>query len=1222
MQIAPDPHYFWPSGQAQSLNSCEKKSMGISRYLSVVVAVLMSSAVCSQQRYQSLLWKVTAPGSHEASYLYGTMHISGKLAFQLGDPFYDALESVDAVALELEPESWLEAIHNDPASPYWLASDFDLDFEYDEMAYDSPLPALVGNYRIDADLPSRLSDALSNDPQLLNYFLFRFSGEEGEADFQEDTWLDMHIYQTAKKLGKSTIGLETYDQSDAFLLKATLAEYTEMNEPQWGSRDFMEINQLQQQLEPAYRNQDLDLVDSLNRLTTTAAFRKYILDERSGVFVQTLDSLMKAGITTFAAMGCAHLPGEFGAIERLRRMGYNVEPISKGQRNAKRRKAYESKICSRTFTPFKTPDGQLTFYTPTKVYPLDVTNHSQSWISLDIANGASFTVTRLKSYATLQGLEDSELLSEVEGLIYESVAGEVVSNERIRAGKYEGFDIVSRTRRGDFRRQRILILPEEIVILKLTAPGKMAAQGYGSDFFGNTGIAIESNPKREWTSPDGELSVNMEGRTVFYNQAIEFRAIPDLEVVAALPAEGVYYLVQRHVIEDPEFIDEDRYELRRLLRAYCADRNCSVVDSSFIRVQGLPALDAILNDGQSNLHVRLVLKALAYYAFTTNHQQSSAVDAFFKSIKFQQQTEASSSTYRNDELCFTTDLPFVPAKPAISAEMMMFNPELQRDPHSPYGTNGGFLLNKRGETNGLMVVFQRYHEFSDGESRESFEQERRERAIGSTMELISKHEEWSGSDARFDYVVGAQGSVRRYAHTTVLHNKSCYTLIATYDSVFGLPSWIEHAIATFQSTDTIFPYPHFQSRDNAYFDDLLSTDSIARKKALEITGEMDFSSDAGPRIRQVLDSLQGFSTEEQQIISGKLIEGLALDTSSACIDFVAKEFIANSDSMEYQDALLAILLRMKTQKAWRTFTKLVLDEPPIASDTWNASYWLLLDSVKLAAPFMSDLKQLVAIDEYEEPIYRVMAQALDSGWYKADNYESMLPQILLEARNELKRLNANNEEGYAFNTTKLLDYASLLQPFRKRKDVEAFFRKAQSTKRMNLLLDLVAFDLEHHQPVADSLIEKIAFNKGLVYGLYGVLLKNHQVNRMPPTYAGRLDLIKAYLSSIETPSYYATADSVVIDTVYAAAIRSTPLMVYYCRMYSKEYNQWFGKVIAFDGADTDNWWPMFFESETTVLYNDDDAFFVLKQEYDYLEERNREVVTFTNGQMDFMINQY
>jgi len=1176
----------------------------------------------SQQRYQSLLWKVTAPGSDQVSYLYGTMHISGKLAFQLGDPFYNALESVDAVALELEPEAWLEAIQNDPTAPYWLASDYALDFAYDELGYDSPLPALVGKYRLDMDLQARVRDALSNDPQLLNYFLFRFGNEDAGAEFEEDTWLDMHIYQTAKKLGKSTVGLETYAQSDEFMRRATIAEYTEFNDQPWGDRDVMALNQLQQQLEPAYRNQDLDLIDSLNRLTTSAAFQKYILNERSGVFVQSLDSLMKAGISTFAAMGCAHLPGEFGAIERLRRMGYTVDPIGKGQRNAKRRKTYEAKICSRTFAPFSTLDGQLTFYTPTKVYPLDVTNGSQSWISLDIANGASFAVTRLKSYAAVTGLGNDELLQAVDEYIYEAVAGEVVAKERIRSGKFEGFDIVSRTRRGDFRRQRILVLPEEILILKLTAPGKLAAEGYGSDFFEKLQVINDENQIELWTSPDGVVGALLPGQRLCYNQDKLHKATADFEVMSVTQTTGSYYLVQRHVIDDPEFIDEDHYELKRLLRAYCTDRNCAIIDTSYTTVQGLPALDATLQDGRSNVHVRLVLQALAYYAFSTNEQDPGRIDSFFNSISFHQAVFGECSTYRNDELCFSTELPFVPADALSSAEMMMFNPEVQRDPNSPFGTNGSFFLRKPGESAGLMVLFQRYHEFSDGESRESFEQERRKRAVGEQMKLISAKEAWTDSGAVFNYIVGDEGSIRRYAHTVVLHNKSCYTLIATYDSTFGLPSWVQRAVESFKSTDTVFPYPHFQTRDNAYFDALLSNDSIARKKALDITSEMDFTAASAERIRSVVDALSGFSEEERQMIVSKLIEGLAADTSKASIEFVSREFLAHSDSMEYQEALLTTLLRMKTPQAWKAYRTLVLEEPTIAIDPWNASCWILLDSVKLAVPLLSDLRQLLAIDEYREPIYRLMAQAIDSGWYRSDDYAQLLPQILLEARNELKRLNANNETGYAFNTSNLLDFASLLQPFRKRKEVDAFFKKAQATKRTQLLLDLVAFDLEHDQPVADSLIQKIARNDEFVHELYNVLHHHGQTARMPSSYTSRLDLLTAYLRRIETLEFVGVADSVAIDSLFSSSIRAIPLEVYFCRVYNEEFNQWFGKVIAFNASEKDNWWPMFIESDLAVFYGGEKEAEKLKSEFQYLEELNREFVSFGYGGMDFTLKQY
>ena len=57
-------------------------------------------------KYNSLLWEITGNGLTRPSYLFGTMHVSNKLAFHLSDSFYYALKNVDAVALELNPELW------------------------------------------------------------------------------------------------------------------------------------------------------------------------------------------------------------------------------------------------------------------------------------------------------------------------------------------------------------------------------------------------------------------------------------------------------------------------------------------------------------------------------------------------------------------------------------------------------------------------------------------------------------------------------------------------------------------------------------------------------------------------------------------------------------------------------------------------------------------------------------------------------------------------------------------------------------------------------------------------------------------------------------------------------------------------------------------------------------------------------------------------------------
>src|SRR5215813_3229202 len=60
----------------------------------------------SSKKYPSLLWEISGNGLQKPSYLFGTMHVSDKLAFHLGDSFYTAIKSAEVVALETNPESW------------------------------------------------------------------------------------------------------------------------------------------------------------------------------------------------------------------------------------------------------------------------------------------------------------------------------------------------------------------------------------------------------------------------------------------------------------------------------------------------------------------------------------------------------------------------------------------------------------------------------------------------------------------------------------------------------------------------------------------------------------------------------------------------------------------------------------------------------------------------------------------------------------------------------------------------------------------------------------------------------------------------------------------------------------------------------------------------------------------------------------------------------------
>ncbi|MBK6339104.1 MAG: TraB/GumN family protein [Bacteroidetes bacterium] len=168
---------------------------------------LFVSAINAQVKQgNSLFWEISGNGLSKPSYLYGTMHVSSKTAFHLTDSFFVALKNVDMVALESRPEEWIDGLFNSDlmSSAYSQGGVYTKAYSNEDNDY-SLYNIGFSNY-----IPKRqdLGSILSIEPSLINGILFRT--QQVRQDFQEDTYLDMFIYQCGKKLGKGTIGLETF----------------------------------------------------------------------------------------------------------------------------------------------------------------------------------------------------------------------------------------------------------------------------------------------------------------------------------------------------------------------------------------------------------------------------------------------------------------------------------------------------------------------------------------------------------------------------------------------------------------------------------------------------------------------------------------------------------------------------------------------------------------------------------------------------------------------------------------------------------------------------------------------------------------------------------------------------------------------------------------------------------------------------------------------------
>src|SRR5687767_5130174 len=118
--------------------------------------------------YKSLFWEISGNGLKKPSYLYGTMHVSDRVAFHLSDSFFIALKDVDVVALESNPETWMTEMY-----------DVETAFDPGSMGM-GMLGDMLGMYGFDAsafNLSEPTNDYFANamryKPQPANHILYR-----------------------------------------------------------------------------------------------------------------------------------------------------------------------------------------------------------------------------------------------------------------------------------------------------------------------------------------------------------------------------------------------------------------------------------------------------------------------------------------------------------------------------------------------------------------------------------------------------------------------------------------------------------------------------------------------------------------------------------------------------------------------------------------------------------------------------------------------------------------------------------------------------------------------------------------------------------------------------------------------------------------------------------------------------------------------------------------
>ncbi|MEO5948726.1 MAG: TraB/GumN family protein, partial [Chitinophagaceae bacterium] len=415
------------------------------------------------KKYPSLLWEITGKGLKQPSYLIGTMHVSSKLAFNLPDSFYVALRKAEVVALETNPETWQEDMNK-----YDLTGSKGYNSSSRSNAYTTmPDDYLTISTIKFFDYYNKIEQSLYSNPSTINSLLYRSYGNE-TSDFEEDTYLDMYIFQCGKKWGKKVTGVEDYGVSMKLMAEAYKDAAKDKNKKDRSYSDMAEEYSADK-IQEAYRSGNLDQLDSINKYNSVSdAFDEKFLYERNYIQANSIDSIINSGSVLFVGVGAAHLPGDRGVIEILRSKGYKLRPVKMGERASSEKDRVDKIRVPVTFRKESSKDGFVSVEIPGTFYKMADEDALDQWQYADMANGSYYMYTRIMTNAWMWNHNEDEVYKKLDSLLYENVPGKIISKTTIIKNGYKGIDVTSRTRRGDLQRYNMFITPFEIIFFKMS----------------------------------------------------------------------------------------------------------------------------------------------------------------------------------------------------------------------------------------------------------------------------------------------------------------------------------------------------------------------------------------------------------------------------------------------------------------------------------------------------------------------------------------------------------------------------------------------------------------------------------------------------------------------------------------------------------------------------------------------------------------------------------
>ena len=1149
------------------------------------------------KKYPSLLWEITGKGLAKPSYLFGTMHVSSKMVFHLSDSFYLALKNADVVALETNPGNWQEDF-----SRYDLEGNF---YNYDfrsKGGYSEPDDYLSINTLKAFPYEKLMEKALYSSPSIINSFLYR-TNSEGSSDFEEDTYLDLYIYQVGKKWSKKVCGVENFDESMTLMKEAYADAAKDKN---LRERTYDIDNDFSySKLEDAYRTGNLDLLDTINKVNSrSAAFDEKFLYKRNEIQATSVDSILKTKAALFVGVGAAHLPGERGVIEMLRRKGYKLRPIKMTERDSKHKDAIEAIRVPVQFSQQTSEDGFLSVNLPGKLYSFTrsfglMDQHQYA----DMSNGSYYMVSRIYTNAALWGHSTETVQRKIDSVLYENIPGKILSKQAITKNGYKGFDILNRTRRGDYQRYNIFITPFEIVLFKVSGNNEYVKLGKEAEQFFNSIRLKEYKPEWKKYSPKfGGFEVEMPHQPII-------NEVGNWLFLAYDKATATNFEIIRTDVHNLKFAEEDSFDLNLLEESFGSSQ---FIEKQLSRKQtrqnGYAALETKYQykDGSIGL-VKFIIQGPHYYTLIANARtENSRMSQFLNSFTIKPFVYNEALKQIDTALFFLVSSPVAIQK---QRKLDMYPQDMYR-----YGLNGedDAFLEESGAYKDKIIAND-----STGEkiyvsfykpSRYYFDDD-------TTVNTDSTHfktdeQDWVYRNRKkyerpdklkvWEYELGDPQSSRIIRGKSFRKDGISYRLVAEGDTLTKWSSFIADFFSTFTPVDTIKGVDPFQKKSDVFFADFFNTDTLLHKRAVKNIQLLKVDSSDFVPLTKLIQSLN-WKEKKYLDVKNQFIYKLADVPTKASADFLKQVYYAAGDTVDIQYTALEALLQQETGYAYQVFRDIMVNEPPVLDvdpgssgqsykvtnsyrvdknddgEEYSNGFFMdeLKDSLGLTKTIFKDLLPLININDYEQPIMKLLETMVDSSMVTGKDYEIYLPKFLIEAKQEMKKQviseknksiekaqtypnekkNTYEKESKDYGNRKLSSYATLLMPFwNTNPAVPQLLKQMLASNDKRLKYNTAILFMRHKKAIPDTLLKYFAGQDEFRYELYTDLKELKQAGLFPAIYNNHVELAKSKLLNLNS---YEVPDTIVyVDRLPLQYKNRTGFVYFFKYRQKKDDNSW------------------------------------------------------------------